>query len=144
MGMYSYLSYDDIEVKDLQGLKDYIERFKKQFDVSKENDYYDIVTDNDIVSFGNWDGSKIISYWYTRQVLFLRNLYKYIQGELRFTFETDEECCTITFEETETRIQVGQMNYTDLDCDDLIKGDGLMESDELSKKIKNFITIEDI
>jgi len=114
MGMTSYFSHEDIIVKDSKGLKAFIKRWKKEFE---DDDSYELDIDNMIsknykaLTFEVWNDWRIISYWYEPMVVFLNCVAKYIQGNVRFNFETDEEMADITFDNGKCTINIGTMEF---------------------------------
>ena len=80
MGTYSYFDYEDIEVKDWEGLKNFLELWEKtnpDYWIKKE---YMIDEKEKSFSFRDWSDIKLISYWYNLDLLFLECIAKYIEG----------------------------------------------------------------
>jgi len=116
MGSYSSFDYEDIKVTDSVGLLNFLMEIKNK-DENGGNDYmYQSFLDNLIdgkpYSFESWDSLKLISYWYKEQVDFLDKISKYIEGYVRFIFETAEEIAVIHFEKGETTFELGNMIFT--------------------------------
>jgi len=116
MGVRSYFSDEDIEVIDKEGLKSFLkdwaianpdwwlnEEMMKSFD------------DEDGFSFSSWDDLKLISYWYSIDVAFLGCVAKYIEGDVSWEFENDDESGSVRFEGGKCIIECGLMqrnNYS--------------------------------
>lgn len=118
MGMYSYVSYENIEVKDMKGLKNVIIEFNKIYDEDIFKLKYLIKKDDEgkeYFSFEKWDGIKLISYWYDEEVLFLNVIAPYIEGHVDFEFETRDEASSIYFENGKCRIEMGKMDWSVID-----------------------------
>jgi len=130
MGMYSTFNYEDVEVTDWEGLIDWIDKVKTNklytdqkpktgigFDEFRYADYKDYLTFLDIdktnktVSFEKFTEMKIISYWYTSFVTFLRDIALFIEGEVYWEFENDDEGGYVTFEDGKVTIHTGQMQW---------------------------------
>jgi hypothetical protein len=83
MGMYSSFDFEDIEITDLEGLKFFLEEWKK-------TDFYNEELDNNMLcvneegkayfSFETWNNLKLISYWYDETLIFLNCIAPYIEG----------------------------------------------------------------
>lgn len=147
MGMYSYFEDEDIEVKDLEGLKSFLERWKKNF--GDEGDKHgtpdlclDIIKKNDkgeeYVSFVDWNDVKLISYWYTLDCLFFKCVAKYIEGSVTWEFENKDEAGWIEFSKGLCVLHIGQMNWSEHNPEEL------MRDDEIDKKTKDFLLVEDL
>lgn len=127
MGMYSYFESEEIKVVNPEGLKKFVHFWN---DKVKEGHWYiahflyapvteeevnpcisDNIKDYETFTFEDWDGMKIISYWYDEMVLFLDSIAPYIQGYVRFRFETDEEWAVIKFEGGKCSIDLGTINW---------------------------------
>ena len=85
MGAFSNFNYEEIEIIDKDGLKDYLIKNKDDDIISCLWDKKDFKT----FGFDGWDGHKIISYWYQETLLALRDLAVFIDGFAKFTFEND-------------------------------------------------------
>jgi len=126
MGMYSTFEDEEIEVTDAKGLTEFL--IKTQSDTSNCEYMYESflkdLIDGKPYSFEDWDSLKLISYWYSNQVIFLKELGKYINGWVRFSFETGDQDAIIRFTNGETIIELGNMKYDKYTADDLL---GLVE-----------------
>lgn len=148
MGMYSNFADEDVEVKDLEGLKGFLERWKEYLfsqynkgergnkDTWKEN-YYNIIDDKDRISFDKWDNIKLISYWYSNQVIFLTCVAKYIEGTVQWDFESDDEAGSIEFVDGKCKFHTGVMTWTEWDYTNLNK-------EELKGELKDLLLLEKI
>jgi len=106
MGMYSFFEDEDIEVKDLKGLKNFLKIWKEEYGVIP------ISLKGKQVSFAErWDNIKLISYWYDEDVLFFKAIAPYIEGQVRWRFENDDEAGFIEFTKGSCIIHTGQMNW---------------------------------
>lgn len=124
MGMYSYFSYEDIKVIDSKGLVEFLFKAKddKEYNAYMYESFLNDLIDGKPYSFEEWDNIKLISYWYPHQVLFLQELGKYIEGNVQFSFETEEEGAIIEFKDGETTIKIGRMEYRDFTPNQLLEG----------------------
>lgn len=117
MGMYSYIDECEVEIVDLEGLKEYLEEVRKDSRTKHLADAVTIYSHKDhpeispVLNFEGMDGWKIISYWYEDFVQFIRDLAVFIEGNISFTYETDEEKAIIEFEDGQTTINIGVMKY---------------------------------
>jgi hypothetical protein len=62
-------------------------------------------------TFNPWTDIKLISYWYTPYLVFLDGIAKYIEGEVHWNFENDNEAGYVTFKNGKCEIITGQMNW---------------------------------
>lgn len=122
--MYSNFNWEDIEVTDWKGLKEYLELFKK---VNKDentdgkgggwNEWFNTIIPKMIgeksqsFSFECWTELKIISYWYSPYLIFFDGLAKYIEGEVHWSFENEDEAGYVSFRDGECMINTGQMEW---------------------------------
>ena len=143
MGMYSYYDYDSIEVTDWKGLKEYLELFKSIKKGGSWDVWYnkiipkmvDIKEKEPNLSFECWDDIKLISYWYNEYIIFFDGLAKYIEGEVRWTFENSDEAGYITFEDGKCMIHTGQITWSSSSTKDNI----VMK--ELTKDMKKLLLL---
>jgi hypothetical protein len=144
MGMYSTFESEDIDVIDMEGLKTYIAQMRKAMG---DNEMYDIVV-NDIVTFEGWTDWKIISYWYVDMCVFLRGLYKYIRGEVTWSFENSDQAGFVEFTEKGTIIHTGQMQWQENKPDLFINPERVHiryeGNDKKWDKIKELLLLQDI
>ena len=148
MGMMSYFVEEDIEVKDEANLREYLLDF---METHKAQDYF--VTDGlgiekeDLlnkkkkldITFQGFNEWKIISYWYGDFVCFFRDLAVFIEGFVKWSFETEDECATIHFEDGKAVFEIGVMEYKKFTPNDLAKK-GREGYFPMSKKVKsNFV-----
>ena len=77
---------------------------------------------------------KIISYWYEEFVAFLRDIAVFIDGNVYWDFENDDESGYVEFIDGEVIINTGQMNWQQSKPDDV--RDGLKVQDEKIKAVK--------
>ena len=149
MGMYSSFNWEDIEVTDWKGLKEYLELFKS---VNKDNDnggwneWFNKIIPEMIdkenkqpnLSFECWTDIKMVSYWYSPYLIFFDGLAKYIEGEVHWSFENDDESGYVTFEEGKCMIHTGQMQWTEWE-----PITGIRKSD-MSKEMKKLLIMNKI
>ena len=114
--MYSRLDYEDIKVKDYENLKDFLLELDE---ISGSDTYIQLINQDDkSFSFYNlFDDTKLIGYWYDEDILFFRNVSKYIEGEAKWIYETDEQMVIIKFENGKTTFELGEMSFRNLDLD---------------------------
>jgi hypothetical protein len=131
MGSYSYIRQDDVHLVDADGFKEFANDI---FDGKNPNykdsnmldgigitkDTLDNLKNEDQISFQDMDGWKIISYWYQDFVMFLRDLAVFVDGEVSFIFETDEEFANITFNDGDVKIKIGEVIFKDVPVMDLL------------------------
>ena len=143
MGMYSSFSNEDITVKDLKGLKEFIKLWKAHLKkIGGEYDWniWDIVTGGtkgtrnlpEEVTFEKWDNIKLISYWYTEQCVFLHLVGKYIRGTVEWEYENKDEAGYVEFTDEGTVIHTGQMDWNEWKPLDLMKGHRKEEVEQFS------------
>jgi len=124
MGSYTSFDYEDIKVTDSVGLFDFLMEMRNNdkncYCDYMYNDFLENLIDGKQYSFESWDNIKLISYWYKEQVDFLDKISKYIEGYVRFVFETNEEIAIIHFEKGETTFELGNMIYTKHKTKDLL------------------------
>ena len=116
MGMYSSFYYEEIKVLDWIGLKRFI---KEYCDYYKKKDDYDrwveiikeMIKKDKEFTFGSWDDIKLISYWYDYELIFLQGVAPFIEGEVIWDFETQDECGAVKFKDGKCIITTGVMNY---------------------------------
>ncbi|MBW2970822.1 hypothetical protein KY320_01530 [Candidatus Woesearchaeota archaeon] len=129
MGMYSYfVDEEDIEIKDLEGLKNFLKVWKDKY--GKEKWWWKIYEEDSLLvecgketnfTFESWTEMKLISYWYTPNTVFLHCLGKYLKGYVRWNFETDDEAGWVEFTDKGTVIHSGQMMWSTWDPLDVFK-----------------------
>ena len=137
MGMYSRLDYEDIEVKDYEGLKHFLLEFAE---ITGNDSYLDLIKQDDkTFSFwGLYDDTKLIGYWYDEDVLLFRNISKYIEGKVRWIYETDEQMAIIRFENGKTTFEIGEMCFDIIDLDIRQNKPFTNEKNEFYTKYKEF------
>lgn len=111
MGMYTDFRDENLNVLDWNGLVRYIETFNKCFQEHKA--ITEGMLNKGTITFSNWNGMKLISYWYDTTKLFLKGIAKYIDGEVFFTFENDDEAGWIEFKNGECIIHSGVMDWVE-------------------------------
>ena len=110
MGMCSSFDYEDIEVKHWDEFLAYYKKHKE------DNEYWEhLIVDekNKTISFEGYDGWKIISYWYAEFCAFLRDIAVFIEGEVIWTFENQDEGGYVTFKNGKATIHAGNMAWND-------------------------------
>jgi hypothetical protein len=131
MGMRSSFDWEEIEVKDWKGLEEfikvYMKHYGKNWDVSSIKDEKKIITniitemivdkDNEVkekkFSFESWDNIKLISYYYVNQLVFFEGVAPFIEGEVHWSFENNEEDGWVEFRDGKCTLHLGFMEYID-------------------------------
>jgi hypothetical protein len=116
VGSYSYFNYDDITIRDMEGLKRFMAEYKKHDVVIA----LELDEENETLSFEGMDGWKIISYWYPEFVHMLQMLACFIDGEVHWTFETPDEAAFVRFDDCKLTIHCGDMNYKEFTAEQMI------------------------
>lgn len=135
MGMYSYFEDENFETLDFEGAKRFINNFiialcgtpeKEKSEWS--NMYSEMINEEDrIITFGSWHDMKLISYWYDYQTIFLEGIAKYLEGEVRWTFENSDEQGYVEFKDGKCIIHTGQTNWQENSPEELMRGENLPE-----------------
>lgn len=140
MGMSSYFEYEDLEVKDWEGLVEFFE-FWDKYIKEQNKGWEDIMSSKKMldkkektISFESWDNIKLISYWYQTQTIFLELVSEFIEGEIMWNFESDDETGRVDFENGECNITTGTMDYTEWKPKDNYDRDGKLPT-EIKKRI---------
>jgi hypothetical protein len=127
----TYVTECDLKAKDVKKLRLWLKKIKD----TKEAEFI-IVEDNGTVTV-EWDGKRIISYWYPSFLIFLKNLAKYIDGEVLLDVESDTQSANIHFYNGICYIDLGIMFYRNFtvhemlelfSCPDLPAGDEIIKS----------------
>lgn len=124
MGSPSFFEWEDIKVIDKDGLKEFRDKvlkapvypeikegYRESFDYKSYKEYWDQIKPEEFTfeAFHEW---KIISYWYSEFIAFLRDIAMFIEGEVHFSFESNDQASYITFENGKAIINIGEMKYT--------------------------------
>lgn len=151
MGMYSTFSYEEIEVKDMEGLRAFLQRWKNtkwyvMGELSAGLNMFDIIriqpeSKKERVTFENWSDIKLISYWYTNEVLFLHCVAKYLEGIVEWDFENKDETGMVKFEDGECIIHTGIMQYAQTSSREFIND---REDKDEPQSVKEFLLLEDL
>lgn len=117
MGMYSAFLEEDIKVLDWDGLKQFLENWKKLHPHNKlTKNMIKFETKGRIdkrrFTFKDWDDIKLISYWYDEELIFLKCVAPYIEGRVYWDYENEEEAGSIEFIDGKCKITTGTMQYT--------------------------------
>lgn len=146
--MYSFFESEEIDVLDWEGLLDIIEKYKQ---IKDEDCYISDIVDDMIernpetgepirFTFEPWDNIKLISYWYNSEVIFLELISEFIEGYVRWSFETPDEAGEVMFMDGKCIIRTGQMTYSESSATDFLGGDKDISVDIkkllLAKKLK--------
>ena len=115
-GMYSRLDWEEVDVTDWDGLKTYLKEFEA---LTEQEDYVKMLDKkNKTIDFGSRYGDvKLIGYWYDEDILFFRNISKYVEGHIKWIYETDEEQATITFKNGKTTFEIGKVEFKEIKLD---------------------------
>ena len=145
MGMISYFEREDIEIKDWNGLLKFFEFWDKFLKekygdlgwerVMSSKKMLDVKTKT--LSFESWDDMKLISYWYDVELIFLELISEYIEGDVDWTFENNNEAGGVRFEEGKCIINTGNMEWTEWKPQDDISG-------KLPKEIKKRFILKNL
>jgi len=108
MGSYTYVENHSVRIVDKEGLKDFFATCK-----GTDAAHYvkALAVEGDYVNFEGMDGWKIISYWYTGFLEFLRGLAIFVEGEVSLRYETNNEFATIVFNDAECLISLGTLQW---------------------------------
>lgn len=134
MGAYTYVNDAIVGVKDMPGLKQWLEEMKAgkreeyinhepNWDDTGKNRgpmYAEIITldeKDETADFSGMNEWKIISYWYPLFCQFLRDVAVFLDdGDIELDFESNEEYGHIRFADGKCLITTGQMNFQP-ECD---------------------------
>jgi len=120
MGNYSFYDYGDLDVTDMEGLKEWIEKVKTTKVYTDENFNYEdyklywerLILDDETVSFEDLTDMKLVGYWYDSFVTFLRDIACFIEGTVQWTYETLDLSGRVEFEDGKCIIETGSMEWT--------------------------------
>jgi len=119
LGSYTYVSYTDVVIVDIEGLKSFFEHEKNN---EKTKDYVTALRiEGNELDFDGLSGFKILDYWYPDFVNFLIRLARYVDGEISLTFETEELAGRIFFDSGECIIELGVMEWTRHKAQELLR-----------------------
>jgi len=121
MGMMSYLKDENVEVKDWDGLVKFFKFWERNLKENHKGQEWERVMSSKAmlnkkdktISFGSWDDIKLISYWYDVELLFLELISEYIEGDVDWEFESDDESGRVNFENGKCIITTGQMSWNE-------------------------------
>ncbi len=139
--MYSFFDYEDIEITDLEGLKEFFKIWEEEYpDSLKEKDMLSCNSKGkSYISFEEWDNIKLISYYYPEDLIFLKGIAKYIEGTVSWTFETKDEAGEVKFKNGECIIEAGRMDWKSYKPEEL----GSKEL-KLKPKLKRLLMIDNL
>jgi hypothetical protein len=135
MGNCSAFVEEELEIINEKGLKTFLAEWDKEFPRLVGLKIHTIGTE-DIITFKDWDGRKLITYWYSSTCYFLMCIAQYIEGWVKFVFEDDEQWAKIQFEKGKCIISHGQVKWSSEDVKKLIDDNirlGLIEDKEINK-----------
>ena len=147
MGMRGYVTETDVEIVDLEGLKEFrdkvlkwelgYEKFKPDYDSDElkegchlarsiklkceaedEEEWNNHFGKNNEVYF-QWDDWKINGYWYDSFVMFIRDLAPFIEGEVHIDCEEAEQWSKIYWENGACRLEIGIIEWNEHTPDSL-------------------------
>ena len=115
MGMSSYFTNEDFEIKDWEGLSTFMKKWREMFPESwiGSKDCLMINEKDKTFTFDNWTDLKLVSYWYDEQLVFLKCVAKYLEGQVEWDFESKDEAGWVEFRNKECIIHTGQMTWQD-------------------------------
>lgn len=115
MGSYSFFNTEEIDVKDWEGLKNFLEIYQKKYGSYFGFDLRSMIKigedKKEYFSFEDWTDIKLISYWYDYECIFMLMVAKFIEGNVIWEFENSDEAGFIDFENGEAKITTGVMEY---------------------------------
>lgn len=117
MGMGSYVVNYDIEMLDFEGFKKMVHGFAE---LRREKEFWIKFIDEEkkTLNVDNFDDLKMISYWYTDMLIFIKLLSKFIEGNIELNSE-DGDLATIYFGDKDVNISIGHLEWTDYSVDEL-------------------------
>lgn len=129
MGMRTVIDNCNIDIVDLEGLKQFLQDMKDSKYESYnfispngkiEKNYgptysgvVNISEDGKTCDFYEMSDWKLISYWYTMDVQFLRDVAIFIEGDISLEFENNDEAGHISFSDGKCEIRTGVMTWND-------------------------------
>ena len=148
MGACTSVIDSDVEIVDMDGLKDYIRNCKEgKYSHQKDrhalknyakalkikvNSFDSIKT----LDFYGFDGWKIISYWYDEFLVFLRDIAVFIEGQVMLEFESHDEGGGIEFHNGECIIHTGRMAWSKISADKFAAKKNMPKmSDEIEERL---------
>ena len=137
MGMYSYFSNEEIKVLDKKSLDETIKTLKGCY--IKQKWICEILAkmwDGNELTFSDWDDIKLISYWYDEQLVIFQCIAPYIQGEVYWTFENEDEAGWVEFNGGKCVLHIGQMEYKDFRTGDIIR-----DKKEIPEQLKKLMIL---
>lgn len=146
MGDPSFFDWEDVEIKDLDGLKKYLADLKAgKYDGRTPTkpekgcgETVEISKDGTTLSFEGMDDWKIISYWYENFVCFMRDVAIFIEGEVHWTFQNNDLGGYVEFRDGELTIHCGEMQWSEYTAEEMCEPQkGFRKGiDELPEELK--------
>ena len=131
----TYVAECNVKATNVVELKKFLRGYKNK----SEAEFIQINDDGTVTV--EWDGKRIISYWYQDFILFLKDLAKYVEGEILLEVESDTQSAIIHFNNGYCYIEIGIMyykNFTVHEMLELLSSSSTFNCDEI---IKNRISI---
>jgi hypothetical protein len=126
----TYVAECDLKAKDVDKLKHWLEKNQNK----NETNFISVDDDGSVTV--DWNGKRIISYWYTDFLIFLKNFAKFIDGEVLLYVESDTQSAIVHFYNGICYIDLGIMfyrNFTVHEMLDLFACSNLPDGDEIIK-----------
>jgi hypothetical protein len=139
MGMMSYFDDEDLKVTDWEGLLNFIEMWKKEFPDGFIDKKDMINIEEKTITFKNWDDIKLISYWYKEDIVFLKCIAQYIEGNVYWNFENNDEAGFVEFENGECIFNLGVMKWGEYKSGELLRERSFGRNDEFDKKLEKMM-----
>ena len=111
MGYSSRFEHEDIEITDLEGLKAFLKHWDETFQCGYSGTMLTEFEGKYDFTFESWDDYKIVSYWCSDTIYFLKGISKFIKGYVCFIGEDNNMKAEIYLENNTFRVEEGEMNY---------------------------------
>ena len=113
MGNYTKFEYEEIEIKNLEGLKNFMSKQKDDANLA--------VFDGETVSFETWNNDKIIGYWYNETLRFLKGIARYIEGNVMFNYESNDLSGWVEFRNKKCILHLGHTIWEEYTAEKMLK-----------------------
>lgn len=146
MGMYSTFISETVKVIDLKGLRIFFDEFIKQFpnSIPAMEEVKMFKENKNRFTFEDWNEMKLISYWYPQDVLFLELVAPYIEGEVYWEYENNDEAGWVEFKDGECIFHIGHMEYAKYKWKAMVCGETVEIPEELLKMRNNALLLRKI
>lgn len=128
MGNGSTIVYQEIEITDLEGLKNYLSKLRdgsiKEYKFENTHpdslkgiaDSVKIDEENHTLEF-DWDDWKINTYWYSYFVTFCRDVAQFIEGMIELECDAGGQNSKINWDEDGCTIEIGEIKWEEYSPD---------------------------